>query len=384
MRGTFKKYVGKRGVSWRAVVDVGKDPVTGKRLQRRVTAKTRRECEAAVARLLAEVQDQRVVLDRGMTVSEFAGRWLEGKYGHVREATHRRYADLMRLHILPTIGRLKMRELGPAQIQSLHSVWRAAGLSPTSAYHAHYILHGMLGQAVQWRILVTNPCKLVKAPRRAKVEISTWSAAEVSRVVTAASSSPLEALWSVALCTGMRRGELLGLMWHDIDFQQAELCVRRTLSRGGKNQFVVGTPKTKSSLRSIALPAIAVTHLIRLQEEQDKRRQRAGDAWHDEGFVFTNELGEPLHPNAVTRQFDELIAMAAVPRIRIHDLRHTNATLLLTQNIHPKIVQERLGHSTISMTLDLYSHAAPHLQRQAAVTLDQILDGNAGAGPDIP
>jgi integrase len=170
----------------------------------------------------------------------------------------------------------------------------------------------------------------------------------------------------------MRRGELLGLKWQDIDLLQEELSVRRTLSRGRKSQLVVGTPKTKSSVRSIALPSSAVALLVRLRDEQNKKRQVAGDAWHDDGFVFSNDLGQSIHPNFVARQFDKLIAAAGVPRIRFHDLRHTNATLLLAADIHPKIVQERLGHSTISMTLDLYSHAAPHMQRQAAAKLDHV------------
>jgi integrase len=370
MQGSIKKYVGKRGTTWRAVVDVGRDPVTGKRVQRRVTAKTKRACEAAVAKLLAEAEDQRIVFDRNMTVSEFAERWLESKDGHVRGATHRRYADLLRLHVLPAIGGLKIRNVDHGQIQRLHTVWRKAGLSATSCNHAHFVLHGMLQQAVQWRVLANNPCKLVKAPRRAKPEITAWREDEVLRFLVAARDTPLEPLWILALCTGMRRGELLGLMWSDIDFDHAELSVRRTLSRGRGNSLELGTPKTRSAARSIALPALAMQHLRQLRASQGEMRHLAGDAWQQGQFVFTDALGRPLQVNALQRQFTSVIDAAGVTRIRIHDLRHTNATVLLAQDVHAKVVQERLGHSSIGMTIDTYSHVLPHMQQQAAEVLD--------------
>jgi integrase len=370
VQGSSKKFVGKRGISWRRVVDVGFDPITGKRIQRRVSAKTKRECDAAAIKLLADVENKLVTFDRNMTVSAFAEQWLESKAGHVRGSTHRRYADLMRLHVLPTIGRLKIRDVDPVQIQRLHAAWRNSGLSSTSCNHCHFVLNGLLNQAVQWRVLATNPCKLVKAPRRSSPEMPTWSIDEVQRVLTAARDTPLEPLWHLALSTGMRRGELLGLTWSDIDFDRAELSVRRTLSRGRGNELELGSLKTKSASRSIALPESAVQQLRRLQVGQREKQKLAGDAWHDDAFVFTDDLGRPLQINYLQRQFTSLISAAQVPRIRIHDLRHTNATLLLNQGVHAKVVQERLGHTSVGMTIDIYSHVLPHMQQHAADALD--------------
>jgi integrase len=379
MQGSIKKYVGKRGVTWRAVVDIGTHPMTGKRIQRRVSAKTRRQCEEAVATLIVDAKNRLVAHDGTMSVAAFAARWLEGKRGHVRPSTLRRYDDLLRLHVLPSIGTLKLRDLGPLQIQRLHSSWSTGGLSPTSAYHAHYIVHGLFEQAVQWRLLVTNPCKLVKPPRRGKAEIKTWSTDEVARVLEAAHGTDIEALCTLAISTGMRRGEILGLKWDDIDLERRELSVRRTLSRGGGNHAELGSPKTAASRRSIALPSIAVKSLERHRREQETKRQSAASAWHRDGFVFTDDIGRPMHPNTLRRRFDVLIHTADVPRIRIHDLRHTNATLLLAKDVHPKVVQERLGHSAIGMTLDLYSHTVPHMQREAADLLDEELADSSAA-----
>ncbi len=379
MRGSVQKYTGKRGTSWYAVVDLPPDPATGKRRQKRVSAKTRRECETLIAELLAATNSGSSVAKDKATVAEFVDRWLEATEANVKPATARRYSDLMRLHVLPVIGGIQMQRLSALHIQELHARWREKGLSPTSCYHAHYILHRALSQAVRWRMLATNPCKLVDAPRRSTPETKTWDLAQVSAVLTAAASDDLEALWRLALLAGMRRGELLGLQWDDVDFERGTLAVRRTLSRGKGGSWELGTPKTTSGRRSIALPPSVVESLKRHRVQQLERRLALGPVWQDHGFVFTNAIGGPLHVNSLVARFGKLVAAAGVPRIRFHDLRHTSATLLLAQGVHPKIVQERLGHANIAMTLDRYSHVTMDMQRDAADALDATLKRNAEA-----
>jgi integrase len=373
MRGSIQKHVGKRGVSWYAVVDLPPDPATGKRRQKRVSAKTRRECEERMAALIAAPNTGAAVSVDKTTVAAFVERWLASNEANVKPSTARRYRDLLRLHVLPVIGALPLVRTTPLHVQELHAAWRAKGLSPTSCYHAHYILHRVFAQAVRWRILPNNPCDFTDAPRRGTTELQVWNATQVAAVLSACAGDDLEALWRLALLTGMRRGELLGLRWDDVDLERGVLAVRRTLSRGQGGMWEIGSPKTTSGRRSIALPPSARESLQRHRLRQLERRLALGLAWHDEGYVFTNATGGPLHVNSLAHRFGKLIERASVPRIRFHDLRHTSATLLLAQGVHPKIVQERLGHANIAMTLDRYSHVTMDMQRQAADALDAAL-----------
>jgi integrase len=173
----------------------------------------------------------------------------------------------------------------------------------------------------------------------------------------------------------MRRGEVLGLKWEDLDLGKGLLAVKRTLSRGTGGAYTFGTPKTAHGRRSIALPPSVVGSLQMHRIRQVERRLESEAPYHDQSLVFANEIGEPLHPNSVAYQFKRLISQAGVPVIRIHDLRHTSATLMLANNVHPKIVQERLGHANISMTLDRYSHVTMDMQRDAADKLDNLVNG---------
>jgi integrase len=225
---------------------------------------------------------------------------------------------------------------------------------------------------------------MVDPPRRKTPEAKTWDAKQVATVLATAEGTGLSALWRLALLAGMRRGELLGLKWEDIDLDKRTLAVRRTRSRGKGGTWELGQPKTTSGRRSIALPASCVNALRKHRAAQNAERLRLGSLWEDQGFVFTNHTGGPLHVNSLVAQYEKLIKTAEVPRIRFHDLRHTSATLLLAQDIHPKIVQERLGHADIGMTLNRYSHVTPSMQREAAEALDKAIenaDCAEGLGP---
>jgi integrase len=191
-------------------------------------------------------------------------------------------------------------------------------------------------------------------------------------------TTDLAVLWRLALLTGMRRDELLGLTWDDIDLERGALAVRRTLGHGKGGTWEIGQPKTKSGRRSIALPASCVAALRKHRAAQLALRLQLGIEWHARDFVFTNATGEPLHVNSLTNHFRRVIRASGVPTIRFHDLRHTCATLLLAEGVHPKIVQERLGHADITLTLNRYSHVTPGMQRQAADTLDAAIEA---AGP---
>jgi integrase len=304
---------------------------------------------------------------------EYFDRWLEATAPTLRAATARRYRDLARLHIVGVIGHLRLAKLTPGDVQRLYADRLAAGLSPTSVRHLHSLLHRALKDAVRWGLIVRNVTEAVDAPRRSTPEARTWSVSDVNAFLASASGDRWEALWRLALLTGMRRGELLALRWADIDLDAGTLSVRRTLSRGSRSALEFGEPKTASGRRRISLPRSAVDSLRRHRRQQLETRLASGLAYEDNDLVFATEVGRAIHPNSLNYRFRSLIDRAGVPVIRFHDIRHTCATLLLSQGIHPKVVQERLGHADIAMTMNLYSHVTQDMQRDASDQLDAAL-----------
>jgi len=373
MKGSVTKVAGKNGTSWAGIVDLPPDPVTGKRRQKRVTAKTRRECEEKIRALLDQVDDGDAVGHEKLTLAEFAAQWLEAVEPSLRPSTFRRYADMLRVHILPQLGKRQLVKLTPFDLQRFYANRLAYGLSPTSVHHLHVMLHRVLKQAERWGMVSRNVGSMVDAPRRTFPEITTWNLEQVNHFFAISDKHDFAALWRLALLTGMRRGELLGLKWEDLDLDRGTLAVRRTLSRGKEGRWELGQPKTAAGRRSIALPASCVTSLRKHRARQNEERLRLGELWEDHGFVFTNRTGNMLHANSLGAAFGKLTVATGLPVIRFHDLRHTSATLLLAQGVHPKIVQERLGHADITMTLNRYSHVTPDMQRVAADTLDAAL-----------
>lgn len=374
MKGSIQKHVGKTGTSWYAVVDLPADPVTGKRRQKRLSAPTRRECEALVVQTLGEISAGGSGETSKVTVREFLERWTAAIEPTLRPSTFRRYCDLMRLHVIPAIGGVKLGKLAPLDIQRLYADRLEYGLSPTTVNQLHNVLHKALKQAMRWGMVSRNVNEMVDAPRPANPESKTWDAKQVSRVLAQAAGDEFEALWRIALVTGMRRGELLGLTWADVDLDRGVLAVRRSLTRGTGGQWIVGEPKTASGRRQIALPVTAVDSLKAHRRRQNVRRLALGAVWEDRDLVFSNEYGAPLHPNSLALRFKRLVEAAGVPTIRFHDLRHTSATLLLANGEHPKVVAERLGHHDVGVTLNRYSHVTPDMQRGAADRLDAALE----------
>jgi integrase len=278
------------------------------------------------------------------------------------------------LHIVSEIGNTPLSKLLPGDVQRLYAR-KLETLAPTTVRYIHAILHHALDDAVKWGLLNRNVTDAIEAPKKVRNEMQVWSMEEVGRVLRAAADDPLEALWRVAIFTGMRRGELLALKWSDIDLENSSLSVQRSLSRGMTSRLEEGEPKSHSGRRRIALSASVVESLKRHRVRQLEYRLGLGEAYQDHGYVFVNETGGYIHPNTLYRRYHELVARAGVPEIRFHDLRHTSATLLLAEGVHGKIVQERLGHSNIAMTLDLYSHVTADMQRQAADALEAAISG---------
>jgi integrase len=337
----------------------------------------KREVESQAAELIQKAATGFV--DAGkVTVREFFDHWLVAVAPSLRPATARRYRDVARLHIVSQIGNLRLSKLTPNDVQRLYANRLDYGLSPTSVHHIHAILHRALDHGVRVGLLMRNVTDAVDPPRRQSPEMQVWSAADALKVLTAADGDTLEALWHLALTTGMRRGELLGLRWRDVDFDAGALSVCRTLSRGSSSRLEVGEPKTTAGRRRVALPASTVERLRRHATKQKELWLAVGPGYADRELVFATIKGTPILPNTLARAYAKLIERAGVPRIRFHDLRHTSATLLLASGEHPKVVQERLGHASISETLDRYSHVSADMQQRAAARFDVIFDDATG------
>jgi len=315
-----------------------------------------------------------VVDDKNLTVSEYLDRFLEDvQRGSVRESTYSRDKYLITNHVKPALGRVKLKNLTAMHLQRLYREKRDAELSASTVQKVHHILHKALAQAVRWDLIARNPTDNVKVPTPMPKEMHPLSASEARKLLEAAQGDRLEAVYVLAVHTGMRRGELLGLKWDDVDLDGRTVRIRRTLTRKGTG-YVLGDPKTKNSRRTVRLTLQAVEALRRHLTSQMEDIERLGDLYDDQGLVFAGNNGGVINPsNLRQRSFKPLLKRAELPQITFNDLRHTCASLLFQQNVHPKFVQELLGHASVAITLDTYSHMLPGMGDQTAVAMENAL-----------
>lgn len=382
MKGSIQKRVGKNGVTWTVVVDLPRDPVTGKRRQKRISAKTKKEAERLAAQAIHAIDNGNFADSGKQTVADYLEHWLDTyARGACKPTTYDRYASLIRTHIIPAIGHLKLDKLTPMHLTQLYRQkldggrldGKPGGLSARTVRYIHATLHEALHHAMRWGLVVRNVADVVDPPALARKDMQTWDVTQSDAFLSAAEGSRYYPVFALAILTGLRRGELLALRWQDVDLERGELTVRQTLiDRNGRLEF--STPKTHRSRRSVALPDSAVALLRQHKARQNQERLTAGEAWAALDLVFATELGKPLHPRNLFRAFRQITKQAGVPVIRFHDLRHSHATLLFAAGTHPKVVSERLGHATISITLDTYSHVLPGMQKDAVTQLDALFN----------
>ncbi len=313
------------------------------------------------------------------TVSEWIDRWLASMAPKVRPSTLRDYrVGLAR--VKERLGNVRLQELRPLDIEEMYAGLLENGhrfggaLAPKTVRNLHIALRRSLADAERFGLVSRNVATLVKAPSVTRREFTVWTADDVRTFLASVSDDRLNALYRVLIATGMRRGEALGLRWSSVDLDGRRLNVERALTVVD-SEVMWSAPKTARSRRSISIDPDTVAALRAHRKRQLVERVAAGDAWNDEGLVFCNELGGTLHPDRFTRRFVSASKRAGLPTIRLHDLRHTWATLALQAGIHPKIVSERLGHATTGITLDIYSHVQPSLDAEAAVVVADLFAG---------
>ena len=353
--------------------------------RRYIYGRTRKVAADRLAKVLSDRGEGIVYDDENMTVGKYLDRWLaDSVRGSVRQSTFDRDSYLIRNHVKPTLGRVKLKKLAALDVQTFYRNRLDAGLSHSTVNKIHTVFHKALSQAVRWSLIPRNVTEMVKAPAPMPEEMHPLSPEETRRLLEAARSDRLEALYILAVHTGMRRGELLGLKWSDVDLRNATVSVRRTLMRidNGK-RVALGEPKTKRSRRTIRLTEAAVEALRAHLRRQLREIEILGDGYIDQGLVFTTQVGTPINPsNLRQRSLAPLLERAGLPHIRFHDLRHTCATLLLGRGVHPKFVQELMGHATIAITLDTYSHIMPSMGNQTARAMEDALSPIDSAPPD--
>jgi integrase len=360
--------------SYEIFISRGKDPITGKYDYTWVTVRgTKKEAERQRTELLHQLDTGTFIRPSKTTFAEYLERWLQDyARPNISPRGYERYAGIIKKYFIPEMGDLALTQLKPEHIQKHVRTIREQGLKPETIKFHHAVVHKALQTAVKWGLLYRNAADGVDVPKDGHTEMQTWDDFEVRQFLDTAKDSIYYALFHTALFTGMRRSELLGLKWEDVEIQT--ISVRRSLHHLKDGSYIFTPPKSAKSTRTIALAPSSVLVLAEHKERQQAIRTMLGETLGKDDLVFSTPQGAPLRPNTITRAWGILAAKAGVKPIRLHDARHTHASLMLKQGIHPKIVQERLGHATISMTLDIYSHVAPGLQEAAARSFDALVN----------
>ncbi len=391
MRG----HVRKRGSLFAFVVELGRDPSTGRRLQQWTSGFTsKKEADEALALALTKLATGNYVRPHKMTVAELLEQWLAVYVEpSVRPNTLIDYRTVVRGHLIPAMGSTPLMDLKPAHLQSYYAKALKTGrrdgrggLSPTSVRHHHRLLSEALSYAVRQDLISRNVAQAATPPRPRRFEPKTWTGDDLKRFLASIEGSEYHALFHLLLFSGMRRSEALALSWTDIDLPGSVLRIRRSLHVLPGREVIFLDTKTAMSRRRVDLPPAATMALRAHKERQRVDREALGILeptqdveanWPTSGpdaLVFSHLDGHPLLPQTVSHIWPKLVKKAGVPRVRLHDARHSHASLMLEAGIHPKIVQERLGHSSVSITLDLYSHVAPGLQEAAARRFEEGLE----------
>jgi integrase len=370
---------------------LGTEPATGKRRIATATVRgSRKEAERELRRLLRALDTGEHVDPTRITVQEWPATWLDAVRAEVSPKSHERYCEIVSHHLAPALGNLQLAKLAPAHIQEAYNALatggrrdgKEGGLSPRTRRHIHRILSAALSRAVEQQLIVRNPADAFKKrlPKVEHSEMATLTVQQAQALLAAIRHTRVYWPVLIALATGARRGEILALRWRNVDFDRGSLCVVESLEQT-KAGLRFKAPKNEKA-RAIALPAFAIAELRRLKREQAESLLMLGVRQSSATLVCARADSEPMPPRSLTHEFLKAIARVVdVPRVRFHDLRHSHATQLLVAGVHPKVAQERLGHSSITVTLDLYSHVTGTMQEDAAVKLDMAFQSAITAHP---
>jgi integrase len=362
---------------WAIVIDI-RDPASGKRKRRWHSFKgTKREAQVECARLITEREGGAYIDPTRVTVAAFLHRWLGHMATQVSPRSHENYGAVINTNIVPLIGNVVLSKLRPDAIAAMYTTALATGrrtgggLSPRSVCMMHRVLAAALKQAVKWQLLAQNPCDAVSPPRVERKQMKVLDADGTAAIIEAARPKALFMPILLGALCGLRRGELAALRWRNIDLDAGQISVVASLEQ--TNSGVRFKPPKSGRARTVALPSLAIEELRRHRVKQAEELLRIGIRLSEETHVCLQPNYEPWAPRNLSSAFIKFIKASGLRRVRLHDLRHSHATHLLMANVHPKIVQERLGHANIATTMDLYTHVMPGMQDEAASRVDAAL-----------
>jgi integrase len=368
---------------WEARLTLGWEG--GKRKTKSYFAATQADVQEKLLAARSNLAHGLLISAKAQTIGAFLDDWLlRSLKPRAKARTFESFSTITRLHIKPMLGGVGLHKLSPQHVQRLLHEKSAAGLSPQTVSNIRTVLRSALAQALKWSLVSRNSAALVDAPRIPRKQVVPFDAEQAGRLLEAAKGSRYEAVYQLALMLGMRRGELLGLCWAEIDLDGRALRVSQSLQRiatgsdakGKKTALIAAEVKTDGSRRTIALPDSIVKALKAHKARQAQERLVAGSSWQDHGLVFTNRSGQPTEPIVLHRDYKTLLEKAGLPTImRFHDCRHSAASLLLAQGVSQKMIADLLGHSRIGITMDLYGHILPAMRRDTADAMDRILGG---------
>ena len=377
MKGHFKK----RGASWYYWVELERGPDGQRRQKSRGGFKTRKDAERAFAELRDEVRRGAYIEPSKLSLNRYLEEeWLPSIEASVRPTTLRNYRDLYEAYVKPTFGRAQLVNVTPARLNAYYAELlaggrraRDGGLSPKTVRNVHSMLHKALSDATRWGHLPRNPVGLAAPPKPARPEMKVWSPEQLRAFVEFTGNDRLAAAWLLLVTTGMRRGEVLGLAWKNVDFINGRLAVVQSMSVVNYHDVRLVQPKTAKGRRSLALDPTTVASLQAHRVRQLEERLQWSEAWVASDLVFTRENGTTIHPQRMTSWFEHLARDAGLPKIRLHDLRHSYATAALAAGVPAKVMSERLGHASVMITLDTYSHILPSMQEDAANSVAKLI-----------
>ena len=376
MRGQIRK----RGKSYSVVVFNGKD-ANGKKKYIWETFRTSDQAQKRLTELLHQIDTGTLARPKG-TLGEFTEQWLRDyAKPNLAATTYQGYVGIYRSGIGPILGNILLKDLRPSHIQEYIALKLSKNVSNTTVRHHITFLHSVLETAIKWQLLIRNPIDSVTMPKIVKHEMNILNEQQAETILQAVQGTDYYCLFALALYTGMRKSELLALQWNDVDLLMAELTICKSSHRLNTGEYIVKSTKTAKSNRRIALSKKTCTmlkqHLKKEMNRCSKTSPKTSPKFPKDRLLFCEPNGEPLKPNTIGQHWTRLLRRLNYPHIRFHDLRHTHASWMLKKGVSPKVIQERLGHSTISTTLDIYSHVTPGMQQQAVKIFDKILTRNS-------
>lgn len=363
--------------TWLVRIFLGRDANGKRRYFNKTIHGTKKDAQKYLTAKMREKDLGVFIEPASMSLNEYLDKWLaESAKPRLREATFDSYQFHLKRYVREKLGNRKLSDIKPFDIQKLYNQLTENGYSPRTVRYVHAILSSAFSQSVKWQMLIANPCNIVDLPRQQKTEMKAFSPEQAKRFLEAAKDDKHGLIFAFALASGMRPEEYLALQWKDIDFEKHTATVQRTLiwRKGGGWYF--SEPKTAKSRRTLPMPESLFLKLKTYKIRQAEAMLKLGQSYERNNFVFATDEGKPIrYGNLTKRHFHRILEQADLKGFRLYDLRHSTATLLLSEGINPKIVSERLGHASIVLTLDTYSHVLPDMQKEATSKLGQVLFG---------